>query len=259
MGWTVRECSTCRSLLGCERVRGGGPTGFPCWSGDESQHRTMKATSDWDKAKELEAEDRHRRLQKLEQTPYAYWSEGDLQLFTILNVYNDCALQQAIAEIRRLRADNARLNKARVHCEHCGADYLATGVEAGCPCKLKAEIERITVARDVYREHWGELLAARAEVERLEAVPRTRDGAPVFIGGPVLRVWAIVPGQFPLYSIGVNRETIWENGLGATNIAGVGCAFADSYSSREVAEAALKGTAAIPITETQLRYDLSGE
>lgn len=27
-----RNCGTCRSLVGCERVRGGGPKGFVCWT-----------------------------------------------------------------------------------------------------------------------------------------------------------------------------------------------------------------------------------
>jgi hypothetical protein len=31
----------------------------------------------------------------------------------------------------------------RVHCENCGADYLATGLEARCPCLLLAENKRL--------------------------------------------------------------------------------------------------------------------
>jgi hypothetical protein len=41
-----------------------------------------------------------------------------------------------------LRAEVERLNRMRVHCEHCGADYAQTGLEAGCPCKLRADAER---------------------------------------------------------------------------------------------------------------------
>lgn len=43
------------------------------------------------------------------------------------------------AEIAALKLEVERLNKMRTHCENCGADYMATGLEAGCPCKLKAE------------------------------------------------------------------------------------------------------------------------
>lgn len=42
-------------------------------------------------------------------------------------------------ELKKIEAENARLNKMRLHCEHCGGDYLATGIETGCPCKLRAE------------------------------------------------------------------------------------------------------------------------
>jgi len=38
-----------------------------------------------------------------------------------------------------LEAECKRLNKMRTHCEKCGADYMATGIETGCPCLLKAE------------------------------------------------------------------------------------------------------------------------
>ena len=43
----------------------------------------------------------------------------------------------------KLYAEVERLNKMRTHCENCGADYMATGIEAGCPCLLKAENERL--------------------------------------------------------------------------------------------------------------------
>ena len=43
-------------------------------------------------------------------------------------------------------AEVARLDAMRTHCEHCGADYLATGIEAGCPCRLVAEVARLRAA-----------------------------------------------------------------------------------------------------------------
>jgi len=45
--------------------------------------------------------------------------------------------------LKRLEVEVERLNKMRVHCTRCGADYLATGVEAGCPCALQSEVERL--------------------------------------------------------------------------------------------------------------------
>lgn len=40
--------------------------------------------------------------------------------------------KQAYEELERLR-------KMKTHCENCGADYLATGIEAGCPCVITAQ------------------------------------------------------------------------------------------------------------------------
>lgn len=51
-----------------------------------------------------------------------------------------CELQKRIAE---LEAELDRLNKMRVHCGYCGADYMATGIEAGCPCRITAERDRL--------------------------------------------------------------------------------------------------------------------
>lgn len=51
--------------------------------------------------------------------------------------------READAEIEHLAAEVEHLNKLRVHCEDCGADYAATGVEAGCPCKLTAKVEHL--------------------------------------------------------------------------------------------------------------------
>ena len=49
-------------------------------------------------------------------------------------------LIDALAErIAKQDAEIERLNKMRTHCENCGADYMATGIEAGCSCKLAAE------------------------------------------------------------------------------------------------------------------------
>lgn len=46
-------------------------------------------------------------------------------------------------EKQALQQEVATLNAMRTHCPDCGADYMATGIEAGCPCKLKRENERL--------------------------------------------------------------------------------------------------------------------
>ena len=59
-----------------------------------------------------------------------------------------------IADVARLEAEVATLEKMRIHCERCGADYMATGIEAGCPCllltKLKAQEEALERACKLY-------------------------------------------------------------------------------------------------------------
>ncbi len=55
----------------------------------------------------------------------------------------EAQIAERAKEIERLKAENERLNKMREHCENCGADYMATGIEAGCPCLLKAENDRL--------------------------------------------------------------------------------------------------------------------
>lgn len=42
-------------------------------------------------------------------------------------------------ELAEAREELARLNKMRTHCERCGGDYMATGVEVGCPCNAHPE------------------------------------------------------------------------------------------------------------------------
>lgn len=67
-------------------------------------------------------------------------------------------LLRAEGRIAELEQQLAKLNAMRTHCEDCGADYVATGVEAGCPCKLKARIAELE------REN----AVKRAEIERME-------------------------------------------------------------------------------------------
>ena len=45
----------------------------------------------------------------------------------------------------RLQAEVERLQRLAVHCPDCGGDYAATGLEVGCPCKLRAEVERLVL------------------------------------------------------------------------------------------------------------------
>lgn len=38
------------------------------------------------------------------------------------------------------------ISKMMVHCPECGGDYVATGLEVGCSCKLKRRIEDLESA-----------------------------------------------------------------------------------------------------------------
>lgn len=87
------------------------------------------------------------------------YNEGIRRSLTFEALTDQLAAMTAERDAEKLRADDLAatvetLNRLRVHCERCGADYLATGVEAGCPCQLAA----ITAERDN--------LAARLELAR---------------------------------------------------------------------------------------------
>ena len=69
-------------------------------------------------------------------------------------------LQQELTEAR---AEIERLNKMRTHCENCGGDYVATGLEVGCPCLLKAENERLRKPVTVRCSYCGEIICTEAE------------------------------------------------------------------------------------------------
>ena len=48
-----------------------------------------------------------------------------------------------MSDIEELQARVDELEKMCVHCENCGADYVATGLEAGCPCLLIARVKEL--------------------------------------------------------------------------------------------------------------------
>lgn len=56
-----------------------------------------------------------------------------------LGGWSGASVVHLIERIAKQDAEIERLNKMRTHCENCGADYMATGIEAGCSCKLAAE------------------------------------------------------------------------------------------------------------------------
>ena len=70
--------------------------------------------------------------------------------------------QDVFAEAQAKEIDD--MNKMRVHCEHCGADYLATGLEARCPCLLIEEIDKQELDK---RELWIALLFAQTVGDRI--------------------------------------------------------------------------------------------
>jgi len=41
------------------------------------------------------------------------------------------------SELQAAREEIEKLEKLKVHCPDCGADYAATGIEAGCPCRIQ--------------------------------------------------------------------------------------------------------------------------
>jgi hypothetical protein len=44
------------------------------------------------------------------------------------------------------QAEIERLQRLAVHCPDCGGDYAATGLEVGCPCKLRAVMDGLVEA-----------------------------------------------------------------------------------------------------------------
>jgi len=59
----------------------------------------------------------------------------------------------------------AHLERLVVHCEHCGADYAATGLEAGCPCLLRARVARLEEAIQIARVALDEYYDAHRDRE----------------------------------------------------------------------------------------------
>jgi hypothetical protein len=68
------------------------------------------------------------------------------------------------------RAEVERLQRLAVHCPDCGADYAATGIEAGCPCKLRAVMDGLEADRDFWQKQAeiqaGSLRTVMVEIER---------------------------------------------------------------------------------------------
>lgn len=108
-----------------------------------------------------------------------------------------------------------------------------------------AALERLAVGRDCCRAHWEELVALRAENERLRAkLHMTRDGEPVTEGDSVFTIeqdesvcrrllkWTKQPGEIVLLAHGgyYNAVGIWRDQWHKPN---------ECYSSREAAEEAL--------------------
>lgn len=52
-------------------------------------------------------------------------------------------LDELEQETQSLRQENEKLNAMRTHCPDCGWDYVATGVETGCPCRLKDRVAEL--------------------------------------------------------------------------------------------------------------------
>ena len=80
-----------------------------------------------------------------------------------------CRARKCLEELRKraeaAEAEIARLTKMRTHCSNCGGDYLATGVEVGCPCLVLARAEAAEAALKEAREE-----LEKAQKERTEPV-----------------------------------------------------------------------------------------
>ena len=87
-----------------------------------------------------------------------------------------CRLIEHIAtltqQLAEAEAKVESLNKMRTHCENCGGDYLATGLELGCPCLLEARLKvldnTLDVERDAFRNMQMQKEALEARVKELE-------------------------------------------------------------------------------------------
>lgn len=85
-------------------------------------------------------------------------------------------LRMALDDNAKLRNEVQRLNSMRTHCVDCGADYMATGVETGCPCKLHKELDRLRSMigagnAAAYEEHME-------TVQQLISYTRHKEGCP---------------------------------------------------------------------------------
>ena len=81
-----------------------------------------------------------------------------------------CRLIEHIAtltqQLAEAEAKVESLNKMRTHCENCGGDYLATGLELGCPCLLEARLKVLDNTLDVERDAFRNM---QMQKEALEA------------------------------------------------------------------------------------------
>jgi superfamily I DNA and RNA helicase len=78
-----------------------------------------------------------------EYIPWTETGETELEYFKRLYLEENEMRLDVLKNLETAEAEIERLNKMRTHCENCGGDYLATGLEVGCPCLLNKEIERL--------------------------------------------------------------------------------------------------------------------
>jgi hypothetical protein len=111
------------------------------------------------------------------------------------------------AHIDDQTAEIARLNAMRTHCPDCGGDYMATGVEVGCPCKLRAEVERLKEDRDMARGAMGNMAN--------DVVTWACSHDPTFTGDMGFALWAEQVID-PLIKVGraIRRLEEWVNARG---------------------------------------------
>ena len=88
----------------------------------------------------------------------------------------DAVIKGICTNNERLREEVERLNKMRVHCPDCGGDYMQTGIETGCPCRLRAEVERLreihTMATMLWELELATVKRLRKTLDKIRWLPR---------------------------------------------------------------------------------------
>ena len=94
--------------------------------------------------KQLEAKLQSAQLEALRFAEKTGETIGDLERELLAALAKDSVktheINVLVEENRKQAKRIAELERLKVHCSDCGADYAATGIEAGCTCKFRKRI-----------------------------------------------------------------------------------------------------------------------